>query len=135
MLKIKNNKILINRGDIAVLSISAQNDDGTDYIFKVDDVVRFKVMQANNPEVIFIQKDTIVEEEGKEVDIFLHAEDTTIGDLIKTPVNYWYEVELNPDTAPQTIIGYDDKGAKLFVLYPEGKKYEEEIIDGDEVSY
>lgn len=120
MLKVTNNKIMINRGDIAVLTVSAQNKDGSDYTFKEGDVVRFKVMQYNNPGTIFIQKDVVVKEETTIVDIKLESEDTTIDELIYMPTNYWYEVELNPDTEPQTIIGYDDTGAKLFVLYPEG---------------
>lgn len=120
MLKVTNNKIMINRGDIAVLTVTAQNKDGSNYVFKVNDVVRFKVMKANDPSTIFIQKDVVVKNEKMEVDIELKSDDTTIGDLINAPVNYWYEVELNPDTAPQTIIGYDDSGAKLFALYPEG---------------
>ena len=77
-------------------------------------------MQYNNPGTIFIQKDVVVKEETTIVDIKLESEDTTIDELIYMPTNYWYEVELNPDTEPQTIIGYDDTGAKLFVLYPEG---------------
>ena len=43
-----------------------------------------------------------------------------IGEVINKPTNYWYEIELNPNTQPQTIIGYDEDGEKLFVLYPEG---------------
>lgn len=41
--------------------------------------------------------------------------------MVNKPTDFWYEVELNPDTAPQTIIGYDkETGAKIFRLYPEG---------------
>lgn len=35
-------------------------------------------------------------------------------------MDYWYEVELNPETEAQTIIGYDEDGPKIFRLYPEG---------------
>ena len=38
------------------------------------------------------------------------------------PTEYWYEIELNNEN---TVIGYDNNGPKLFVLYPEG-----EDIDG-----
>lgn len=120
MLKVINNKIMINRGDIGVLSVTAQNKDGSDYVFKQGDIVRLTVMGVNNCDEIALQKDVEVEIESKEVDIRLYSENTKIGDIINNPKNYWYEVELNPDTAPQTIIGYDDKGPKLFILYPEG---------------
>jgi hypothetical protein len=43
-----------------------------------------------------------------------------IGDVISKHKDYWYEVVLNDDTLPQTIIGYDEDGAKLFRLFPEG---------------
>lgn len=120
MLKVINNKIMINRGDIGVLSVTAQNKNGSDYIFKQGDIVRLNVMGVNNCDEIVLQKDVEVEVESHEVDIRLYSENTKIGDIINNPKNYWYEVELNPDTAPQTIIGYDDKGPKLFILYPEG---------------
>jgi hypothetical protein len=67
-----------------------------------------------------LQKDTVVEEEATEVNIYLSKDDTKIGEVISKPTNYWYEVEMNPNTKPQTIIGYDEEGEKLFVLYPEG---------------
>ena len=35
------------------------------------------------------------------------------------PVEYWYEIELNNE---HTVIGYDDNGAKIFMLFPEGSK-------------
>ena len=129
MLKVDKNKILINRGDIGTLGVSVENDDGTNYIFKVGDVVRFTIMDSNNCSVVHKQIDVVVEEETTEVDINLESEHTTIGDIINNPVNYWYEVELNPDTAPQTIIGYDKNGAKILTLYPEGGNLESETIE------
>ena len=57
-----------------------------------------------------------------EVDFKLTTEDTRIGEVINKPVDYWYEIELNPDTYPQTLIGYDEDGPKIFRLYPEGVK-------------
>ena len=120
MLKVINNKIMINRGDIGVLAVSTQDKDGNDHVFQPGDVLRLRVMTSNNCDEIVLQKDVTVEVESTEVDIRLYSDNTKIGDIINNPKNYWYEVELNPDTAPQTIIGYDDKGPKLFVLYPEG---------------
>ena len=65
-------------------------------------------------------KDTLVEEETTTVNISLNSEDTKIGNLVNKPTKYWYEIELNPDTNPQTIVGYDLEGEKIFMLYPEG---------------
>lgn len=121
MFKINNDKsIYLTRGDIANILVTANTSDGNLYTFQKGDVVRFKVFKRRDCGCVEIQKDTVVEEETTEVTIFLGKEDTKIGDVISKPTNYWYEVEMNPNTNPQTIIGYDEDGEKLFVLYPEG---------------
>lgn len=108
------------RGDILPLSVTALNEDGTDYIFKIGDVVRFTIYRKKDCSCVELQKDVVVDEQKKEVYIDLTSEDTTIGELISKPAIYNYEVELNPDTAPQTIIGYTvADGPKLFTLTPE----------------
>lgn len=116
----KKGNIEHTRGDILPLGISTTNDDGSDYIFKVGDVVRFSIYKQGDCSCVELQKDVVVNEATKEVLIDLTKEDTRIGELISEPVVYNYEVELNPDTRPQTIIGYTLKdGAKLFTLTPE----------------
>lgn len=124
MLEITNNKIAINRGDVGCIAISALKEDKTDYVFKQGDVIRFKVFEAKKCNCVVLQKDVEVEIETTSVDVNLTSADTTIGELINNAVDYWYEVELNPETNPQTIIGYDKKGAKIFTLYPEGGELE-----------
>lgn len=119
MFKIEGSTIKATRGDIGIVPVSAKNGD-TDYTFQVGEIVRFKVFKNKDCGCVELQKDVTVETETTEVIIPLVKEDTKIGELISKPVTYWYEVELNPDTNPQTIISYDDEGAKLFVLYPEG---------------
>lgn len=111
--------IHITRGDAALLSVGATTG-GENYEFKNGDVVRFKVFAKKNCEDVVLKKDTTVTEPTSTVRIVLDSEDTKIGDVISKPTDYWYEVELNPDTNPQTIIGYDENGAKVFKLYPEG---------------
>ena len=111
--------INITRGDTALLSVTA-DIGGTGYEFKVGDVVRFKVFAKKNCEDVVLKKDVEVTEATTTVEILLSKENTTIGEVISKPTDYWYEVELNPDTKPQTIIGYDENGAKVFKLYPEG---------------
>lgn len=121
MFKINEDKsIYLTRGDIANIVVSAKVQDGTDYTFQKGDVVRIKVFKRKDCEEVFMQKDVTVEAEATQVDIYLSKEDTKFGEVINKPTNYWYEIELNPNTQPQTIIGYDEDGEKLFVLYPEG---------------
>lgn len=111
--------INITRGDAAAFSVGALIGE-EEYTFRVDDVVRFKVFEKKNCEEVVLKKDITVSEETKRVQIALDSDETKIGGVISKPTDYWYEVELNPDTYPQTIIGYDENGAKVFRLYPEG---------------
>lgn len=120
----KKENIEHTRGDILPLAITTKNDDGSDYIFKEGDIVRFTVYKQGDCGCVLLQRDVIVEEETKEVLMELTPEDTKIGELISEPVTYNYEVELNPDTRPQTIIGYTVKnGPTLFTLTPEADVY------------
>ena len=125
MYLVDGTKIKITRGDIVSINISAQNGDGSNYIFQIGDIIRFKIYEKKNYNVLKLQKDINVTEETEYVSIFLDKEETKIDELINKPKEYWYEVELNPDTAPQTIIGYDDDGAKILILYPEGCDFNE----------
>ena len=111
--------IHITRGDAALFSVSANKGEAS-YEFKPDDVVRFKVFAKKDCANVVLKKDITVTETADKVRIALDSEDTKIGEVISKPADYWYEVELNPDTNPQTIIGYDENGAKVFKLYPEG---------------
>lgn len=125
--------IYATRGDIVFFTVTAK-DNGAPYTFKAGDIVRIKVYGKKDAESVFLQKDFPVTEYCSDVEIFLAEEDTKIGEVISKPKDYWYEVELNPDTNPQTIIGYDDDGAKVFKLFPEGADLEddtEEITPDD----
>ena len=120
MFQIKNNTIHLTRGDIATIEVKVKNGEGVDHTFNINDVVRFRVFKKKDCSKIELQKDVVVTEETTNVSIFLSGDETKIGELISKPATYWYEVELNPDTAPQTIIGYDEEGEKQLILYPEG---------------
>jgi hypothetical protein len=111
--------IHITRGDMAVIKLTARLATSL-YGFRVDDVVRLKVFAKKNCEDVVLKKDVTVTQNISSIEIELERKDTTIGEYINKPVDYWYEVELNPDTKPQTIIGYDESGPKIFRLYPEG---------------
>ena len=112
--------IYLTRGDMAVIEVSACMTESEPYIFKVGDVVRLRVFTKKQHDDIVLTKDVVVDEETTTVDIQLDRQDTKIGGVINKPVDYWYEIELNPDTEPQTIVGYDSDGPKIFRLYPEG---------------
>lgn len=111
--------INITRGDAAVFSVGAYIGE-TEHTFKEGDVVRLKVFGKKDCENVVLKKDFAVTEDTSLVEISLYSNETKIGDVISKPVEYWYEVELNPDGYAQTIIGYDENGAKVFKLYPEG---------------
>jgi hypothetical protein len=74
----------------------------------------------------------VVTEECESVQIILTSEEMRIGDIINKPVDYWYEVELNPDTPyTVTILGYTkEKGPKILSLTPEGG---DNIVSGETV--
>lgn len=116
--------IYVTRGDIALIDFSVTDKDGKIYTFKNGDVVRFKVFEKKGCDCVVLQKDFIVAAPADSVELLLTGEDTKIGELIHKPKDYWYEVELNPHTAPQTVVGYDEDGAKVFRLFPEGKDVE-----------
>lgn len=113
-------QIDLTRGDAATIAISIPNSDGTDYVFQIGDIVRFSVYKKKDCHCVELIKDTEVTEETTVVNIFLNKEDTKIGDIISKDTDYWYEVVLNPDTRPQTIIGYE--------MHPETGKPWEKIL-------
>lgn len=122
MLKIDSEKrIHVTRGDSGTIVITAENNDGSVHEFQAGDVIRLKVMEKNDVANVVLTNDVTLEENCTSVDMGLNSEETRIGEYINSPVTYWYEVELNPNTNSTTIIGYDEDGAKELILYPEGK--------------
>lgn len=114
--------IYVTRGDILCLNVTAtQDDSGLPYEFQPGDIVRMKVYGKRDAENVVMQKDFPVVAKTDAVGILLTEDDTKIGDVISKPTDYWYEIELNPYSNPQTLVGYDEDGAKIFKLFPEGK--------------
>ena len=111
--------IYLTRGDAAAFSVNAKIGE-EEYTFQVGDVIRFKVFAKKDCEDVVLKKDFKVTEETSLVEISLDSDETKFGDYISKPTDFWYEVELNPDGYSQTIIGYDEDGAKVFKLFPEG---------------
>lgn len=112
--------ICITRGDVGDIIVTPKLRDGTPYTFQAGDVVRFNVFKRKECACVVIRKDVSATENTESVTVSLTSEDTRIGEIINKPVDYWYEVEMNPETKPQTLIGYDEAGEKIFRLYPEG---------------
>ena len=124
----EDKSIYATRGDIVIFSVSASNK-GEPYTFQPGEVLRFKVFGKKDAESVVLQKDFPVTAVTQTVEIFLGENDTKIGEVISKPKDYWYEVELNPYDNPQTIIGYDEDGAKVFKLFPEGDDIPEYVPD------
>lgn len=103
--------IEINRGDEGTIVL--KNKSGN---FEVGDTIKFSVVEKKNYNKVVLQREYTVSEQSDSFNIVLESEDTRIGEIISKPVVYWYEIEYNGN---QTLIGYDDKGAKEFILYPE----------------
>ena len=112
--------IYVTRGDECDITFS--------HAFKKGDVVRFKVTKKKDCGTVMLQRDFNVTASGDMFTIHLEGDETKLGEVISKPTDFWYEVELNPDTDPNTIIGYDEDGAKILRLYPEGKD-----VDGDDI--
>lgn len=122
MLKINDDKsIYLTRGDSLAFTVTA-TEDGSVYKFKAGETVRFKVFEKKGCDCVVLQKDFLVEAETESVQIYATGAETKFGDIISKPKDYWYEVELNPETVPQTIIGYDEDGPKVLKLFPEGNE-------------
>lgn len=131
MFKVNENdkSIHITRGDGGVIDVTASipsEDEETPpepYIFTPDDVVRFRIVEKNHYDKVILEKDADEITGNTEcVSITLTKAETKIGEVINKIKEYWYEIELNPDSDfPDTIIGHDDDGgAKILKLYPEG---------------
>lgn len=115
----KSKTINITRGDVASFKVSA-NEGRKKYVFKNGDIVRFRILKYQDYNTILKSKDVQAVEGETEVQIDLIPEDTRISEIKSKAEKYFYEIELNPDTVPQTIIGYDKDGAKIINIYPEG---------------
>lgn len=113
--------INVTRGDCGTIDVSA-TVDGAVYVFLPGDILRLKVFEKKNCENVVLKKDFGIDVNATTVTLTLTGKDTKIGGMINKPTNYWYEIELNPETNPQTIVGYDDEGPKLFCLHPEGNE-------------
>lgn len=115
--------IYATRGDTVFFTVTAE-ENGVPYYFEAGDVLRMKIYGKKDATSVVLEKCFPVTAKTDRFTILLTEEDTKIGEVISKPRDYWYEIELNPFTNPQTIIGYDEDGAKVFKLFPEGQDSE-----------
>lgn len=111
--------IYVTRGDAVIFPLTAE-ENGVPYYFQAGDTIRFLVYEKKKPGNVVLNKKFLVPEKTDQVNLAFTEAEMKIGDAISKPTDYWYEVELNPDTDPQTIVGYDDDGPKIFRVFPEG---------------
>jgi hypothetical protein len=126
------------RGDAVLFDVVAKDTLGDkNYGFVEGDTIRIKIYKKRNADDVVLEKTFVVDTHSDEtkdgspldrVQISLSPEDTKkiSGDkVISKPTTFWYEIEYKPNTKDtQTIIGYDEDGAKQFILYPEGGEIE-----------
>lgn len=116
----EDKSVYVTRGDVCEIPVQHQ--------FNAGDIVRIKITKKKDCESVVLQRDFDIQDETDSFVIFLSGDDTKLGKVISKPTDYWYEIELNPDAYPETIVGYDEDGAKIFRLYPEGKD-----VDGEDI--
>ena len=113
----------VTRGQSGTITFGALTPEGEPYSFQVRDVCRLNVTKVNKENSVVMSVDTIIQEETTEATISITSFDSKIGAVINKPTDYWYDIELNPDSAiAQMLLGYDDEGPKIFKLYPESIK-------------
>ena len=126
MFRVRNKNIYLNRGDAITLCIVNNERQ-----FYSGDVIKFSLCnQGDYTDVVFSKK-FMITQTSNFAEIELSALETRIGDPIKDGIRiYWYEIELNNETV---LVGYDDYGAKEFILYPAvDYDYKEYYLDTEE---
>lgn len=116
--------IHLTRGDRGTIKVKVKNaKTGEYYEFPAGCTVSF-VMKSRNGYTLedALRKTIHVAEDTDTVEIPLTEEDTKIGEPINKKVKYWYNVVINDD---QTIIGSDENGEKIVMLYPEAGEGDE----------
>lgn len=111
----KTNNILYD-SDYEESSVSLDTLTMVLYEFQVDDKITFNIYQKGGyDKEPLLTKDIIVETAADNIDIPLLEEEMTFGKISNKAVTYWYDITLNEDN---TIVCYNEKGAKEFIQYP-----------------
>lgn len=110
--------LLVTRGDKGSVKVKKKISEGVFEPFYEGDVVSFNLKNNFGDNEPVLRKKVIAQENTDVITFNFSKDDTTIGDLISSPVIYQYDIAVNED---MTILGYDDEtGPKYFKLFPEG---------------
>lgn len=114
--------LLVTRGDKGSVKVKKKISEGVFEPFYEGDVVSFNLKNNFGDNEPVLRKKVIAQENTNVITFNFSKDDTTIGDLISSPVLYQYDIAVNED---MTILGYDDEtGPKYFKLFPEGSNDE-----------
>lgn len=113
----------VTRGASGTLTFGAIDPEGNPYTFSAGDVLRLNVTKEGRENMVVMSVDSIVPEDSQEVALSVTSFNSKIGTVINKPTDYWYDIELNPDSSvAQMLLGYDEEGPKIFRVYPESIK-------------
>lgn len=86
------------------------------YEFQIGDKITFNIYNKNGyNKNILMSKEVHVTAASDSIDIPLLEENTIFVNDINKPTIYWYDITLNDC---MTVVGYNEDGAKEFILYP-----------------
>lgn len=112
-----NKNISVTWGDVGTIVLKARGEGK----FPAGAVLRLTIHGRYKPFDVEVAKDITIEEETQVVQINLDVEDTSFCPREGVEQEFSYDITLNPDTAPQTLVGYELKnGPKNFVILPKG---------------
>ena len=116
-MNIENDIIKINRGNSLAIDLTIKNGED-DYVYQEGDKVKFSIYnkKALNENPI-VSKEVECTAGTTEQQISLTSDEMKIGEMQNKALTFWYEITLNNET----VLGYDENGAKQLILYPEGK--------------
>ena len=122
MITIDNKKnIGITRGDNASFNLKVKQANNTYYQFKTSDLVYFNVKKNYADSTPIIRKIITFRNTTDTCTINLVSSDTNFGSLIAGERKYVYDISINET---ETVVGYDNDGAKYFIIYPEASNDE-----------
>ena len=115
MFKFTNNTFHVTRGDSGSITIAYQ--DGS--LLPANTLI-FRVYEQNgfdSDPIINIVKNITGNSTTFTIDVDA-SETIKFDNPDRDKDEYWYELKLGPDN---TVLGYDETGAKIFYVYPTGK--------------
>ena len=127
--------INVTRGDAGAFTLKAKNEDGTPFVFEGGVQIRFKVTERKDCTKVVLNKVITPTENTTAVQIALTESETRniSAEAISKPTDYWYEIEYDTFHNPQTIVGYDEDGAKVLRLYPESVPLPDDEINEEDI--